>query len=180
MSAEKHVKTKDPLFGWTATDRSLEILPDNLDPASSTGTSINIFVWGVGLGLNHTENLMIKKLRKVRETSGLELDEDEAEPTIGRNFKTKFEIPNENSENILITDSDFNLSDKTSAICITADMSFKSRLEAEFKREYQNVEFLFRQRPGLGGMAALLRSVSQVPGKYLCLLVTIEGMKGTR
>ena len=124
VSAEKHVKTKDPLFGWTATDRSLEILPDNLDPASSTGTSINIFVWGVGLGLNHTENLMIKKLRKVRETSGLELDEDEAETTIGRNFKTKFEIPNENSENILITDSDFNLSDRTSAICITADMSF--------------------------------------------------------
>ena len=38
MSAEKHVKTKDPLFGWTATDRPLEIPPDNLDPASSTGS----------------------------------------------------------------------------------------------------------------------------------------------
>ena len=48
-SAEKHVKTKDPLFGWTATDRPLDIPPDNLDPASSTGTSINIFVWGVGV-----------------------------------------------------------------------------------------------------------------------------------
>ena len=93
ISAEKHVKTKDPLFGWTATDRPLEIPTDNLDPASSTGTSINIFVRGVGVGLSHTENLMIKKLREVRETSGLELDEEEAEPTIGRNFKTKFEIP---------------------------------------------------------------------------------------
>ena len=91
---------------------------------------------------------MIKKLREVRETNGLELGEEEAEPTIGRNFKTKFEIPNEYSENILITDSDFILSDRTSAICITADMSFKSRIEADFKREYQNVEFLFRQRPG--------------------------------
>ena len=49
-------------------------------------------------------------------------------------------------------------------------MSFKSRLEADFKREYQNVEFLFRQRPGLGGMAAL--PPAQVPGKYLCFLVT--------
>ena len=68
-----------------------------------------------------------------------------AEPTIGRNFKTKFEVPNEYLENILITDSDFILSDRTSAICITAVMSFKSRLEADFKREYQNVEFLFRQ-----------------------------------
>ena len=48
VSAEQHVKTKDPLFGWTATDRPLEIPPENLDPASSTGTSINILSgeWG--------------------------------------------------------------------------------------------------------------------------------------
>ena len=144
VSAEQHVKTEDPLFGWTATDRPLEIPPDNLEPASSTGTSINIFVRGVGVGLTHTGNLMIKKLREVRETSGLELNEEEAVPTIGWNFKTKFEIPNEYSENILITDNDFILSDRTSAICIMADMSFKSRLEADFKKEYQNVEFLFR------------------------------------
>ena len=149
ISAGKHMKTENPLFGWTATDRPLDIPPDNSDPASSTRTSINIFVRGVVVGLTHTEILMTKKLREVRETNGLELDGEEAEPTIGRNFKTKFEIPNGSSENILITDSDFILSDRTSAICITADMSFKSRLEAEFKREYQNVEFLFRQRPGL-------------------------------
>ena len=172
ISAGKHMKTEIPLFGWTATDRPLDIPPDNSDPASSTGTSINIFVRRVGVELTHTENLMIKKLREVRETSGLELDGEEAEPTIGRNFKTKFEIPNEYSENILITDSDFILSDRTSAICITANMSFKSRLEADFKREYQNVEFMFRQRPGLGGMAALPPSLAQVPGKYLCFLVT--------
>ena len=179
VSAGKHMKTEDPLFGWTATDRPLEIPPDNLDPAPSTGTSINIFVRGLGVGLTHTEHLMIKKLREVRETSELELDEEEAEPIIGRNFKTKFEIPNDNSENILITDSDFILSDMTSAICITADMSFKSRLEADFKREYQNVEFLFRQRPGLGGMAALPPSVAQIPGKYLCFLVTRVSEKST-
>ena len=172
LSAEQHLKTEDPLIGWTATDRPLEIPPDNLDPASLTGTSINIFVRGVGVGLIHTKNSMIKKLREVGETIGLELGEEEAEPTIGRNFKTKFEVPNENSENILITDSDFILSDRTSAICITAEMSFKSRLEADFKRKNQNVEFLFRQRPGLGGMAALFSSVAQVPGKYLCFLIT--------
>ena len=44
VSAEKHVKTKDPLFGWTATDRPLEVPPDSLESASSTGTSINILV----------------------------------------------------------------------------------------------------------------------------------------
>ena len=38
---------------------------------------------------------MKKKLKEVRETSELELDDEEAESTIGRNFKTKFEIPNE-------------------------------------------------------------------------------------
>ena len=81
---------------------------------------------------------MIKKLREARETSGLDLEEEEAEPTIGRNFKTKIENPNEYSESILITDSDFILPDRTSASCITAVMSFKSRLEADFKREYQN------------------------------------------
>ena len=170
VSAEKHMKTEDPLLGWTATDRPLEIPPDNLDPVPSTGTSINCFVRGVGVGLNHTENLMIKKLREVRETSGLELDGEQAEPTIRRNFKTKFEIPNEYSENILITDSDFILSDRTSAICITADMSFKSRLEADFKREYQNVEFLFRPLPS---------SVAQVPSKYLCFLVTRVSERNT-
>ena len=62
------------------------------DPTTSTGTSINIFVRGVGVGLTHTENLMIKKLKEVRETSGLELEEEEPEPTIGREFQTKFEI----------------------------------------------------------------------------------------
>ena len=149
VSAEKHMKTKDPLFGWTATDRPLEIPPDNSDSASSTGTSINIFVRGVGVRLTLTEHLMIKKLREVRETNGLESDQEEAEPTLGRNFKTKFEVSNEYLENVLITDSDFILSDRRSVICITADKSFKTRLEADFKREYQKVEFLFRQGPGL-------------------------------
>ena len=142
VSAMKHDKSGNPLFGWTATDRPLDIQRDNLSLAPSTGTSINIFVRGVGLGLTHTENFMIKKLREVRETSGLELDQEEAEPTIGKNFKTGFEIPNENilirehpySENILITDSDFILSDRTSAILITADMSFNTRLETDFKK----------------------------------------------
>ena len=179
VSAEQHVKTEEPLFGWTAIDMPLEIPPDKLDPASSKGTLINIFVRGVGVGLTHTKNLMIKKLKEVRETGELELGEEEAEPTIGRNFKTKFEIPNQYSENIMITVSDFILSDRTSATCITADMSFRSRLEADFKREHQNVEFLFRQRPGLGGMAALPPSVAQVPGKYLCFLVTRVNERNT-
>ena len=93
VSAEKHVNTKDPLFGWTVTDRPLEIPSDNLDPASSTGTSINIFVRGVVVGLTHTKNLMIKKLREVKETNGLELDEEEAEPAIDEISKQNLIYP---------------------------------------------------------------------------------------
>ena len=68
----------------------------------------------------------------MRETNGLELDQKEVEPTLGRKFKIKFEIPNEFSENILITDSDFIWSERTSAICIKAEMNFNIRLEANF------------------------------------------------
>ena len=71
VSAMKHVKTGNPLFGWTVTDRSLELSTDNLNPASSTGTPINICVRRVGVGLTHTQNLMVKKLREVRETNWL-------------------------------------------------------------------------------------------------------------
>ena len=68
---------------------------------------------------------MTTKLKEVREINGLELDQEKVEPTIGRNFMTKFEIQNEYSENILILEKDFILSDRNSAICITANMSFK-------------------------------------------------------
>ena len=96
------MKERNSLFGWTATDRPLDIATDNLSRAPSMGTSIHFFVRGVGVGLTHTENLMIKKLREMRALNGLELDQDEVEPTIGNKFKAKFEIPNEYSENILI------------------------------------------------------------------------------
>ena len=95
VSAQKHVKSENPLFGWTATDQPLEIPRDSLSHVPSTGTSINIFVRGVGVGLTHTKNLMIKKPREVRETNGLELDQEGAELTIGRRclkFRMSFRI----------------------------------------------------------------------------------------
>ena len=33
-------------------------------------------------------------------------------------------------------------------------MSFRTALAADFKREYKNVEFLWKQRPGIGGVVA--------------------------
>ena len=67
------MKTGNPLLGWTATGPAARDTADNLEPASSTGTSINIFVRGVGVGLIHIENLLIDKIKEVRETSELEL-----------------------------------------------------------------------------------------------------------
>ena len=114
VSAEQHVRTEDPLFGWTATDRALEKPSDNLDPASSTGTSINFFCPGSG-GRTYPHRKFDDK-----ETQGSKRDQ-RARTGRGRGrayHRTKFEIPNEYSENILITDSDFILSDRTSAILL--------------------------------------------------------------
>ena len=140
----------------------------------STGTSMDIFVRGVGVGLTHTENLIIKKLRIARETGDLEAEtgEEPKKPDIGRVIESYFNLPNEYSSNIILTDSDFILTNRTCAIAITADMSFRTALAADFKREYKNVEFLWKQRPGIGGVAALPPAASQIPGNYLCFLVT--------
>ena len=93
-------------------------------------------------------------------------------PPFGRIFESYFDLPNHYSSNIVITDSDFILTERTCAIAITADVSFKTALAADFKREYKNIEFLWKQRPGVGRMIALPPVASQTPGKYLCFLVT--------
>ena len=59
---------------------------------------------------------------------------------------------------------------ETCAIAITADMSFRTALAADFKREYKNVEFLWKQRPGIGGVAALPPAGVADTGKVLMLL----------
>ena len=118
--------------------------------------------------------MIIKKLRIARETGDLEAEtgEEPKKPDIGRVAESYFNLPNEYSSNIILTDSDFILTNRTCAIAITADMSFRTALAANFKREYKNVEFLWKQRPGIGGVAALPPAASQIPGKYLCFLVT--------
>ena len=133
---------------------------------------MDIFVRGVGVGLTHTKNLIIKKLKSARETGELETEGENAKKSpFGRIFESYFDLPNHYSNNIVITDSDFILTERTCAIAITADVSFKTALAADFKREYKNIEFLWKQRPGVGGMIALPPVASKIPGKYLCFLV---------
>ena len=170
---------------WAAQEGQLLIPASNLDlipGMRSTGTSMDIFVRGVGVGLTHTENLIIKKLRIARETGDLEAEigEEPKKPDIGRVVESYFNLPNEYSSNITLTDSDFILTNRTCAIAITADMSFRTALATDFKREYKNVEFLRKQRPGVGGVAALPPAASQISGKYLCFLGDGEAARGPR
>ena len=64
--------------------------------------------------------------------------EEPKKPDIGRVVESYFNLPNEYSSSIILTDSDFILTDRTCAIAITADMSFKTALAADFRREYKN------------------------------------------
>ena len=63
----------------------------------------------MGVGLTHTENLVIKKLRIARETGDLEAEkgEEPKKPDIGRLVESYFNLPNQYSSNIILTDSDF-------------------------------------------------------------------------
>ena len=173
----KYMKTEREDPSWAAQEGRLLIPASNLDlipGMRSTGMSMDIFVRGVGVGLTHTENLIIKKLRIARETGDLEAEtgKEPKKPDIWRVVESYFNLPSEYSSSIILTDSDFILTNGTCAIAITADMSFRTALAAEFKREYKNIEFLWKQRPGVGGVAALPPAASQIPGKYLCFLVT--------
>ena len=173
----KYKKTEREGPSWAAQEGRLLIPASNLDLISGmrpTGTSMDNFDRGVGVGHTHTENFLMKKLRTARETGDLEAEtgEDPKKPDIGRVVESYFNLPNEYSSSIILTESNFILTNRTCAIAITADMSFKTALEADFKRECKNIEFLWKQRPGLGGVAALPPAASQISGKYLCFLVT--------
>ena len=89
----KYVKTERDDPSWAAQEERLLIPASNLDLKAglrSTGTSMDIFVRGVGVRLTHTEKLLIKKLRIAIETGDLEAEtgEDPKKPDIGRVFES--------------------------------------------------------------------------------------------
>ena len=102
------------------------------------------FCQGRGLGLTHTEKLFMKKFKIARETGGLEAETDEGpkEPDIRRVLKSYFILTSEYSNSIILKNSDFLLTNRTCAIAITADLSFRTALAADFRRGYKSIEFL--------------------------------------
>ena len=86
----KNVSHDNTESSWVAPDGPLRVPESNhdlLDFGQSTGTSMDIFVRGVGVGLTHTKNLIITKLKLARETGELETDGKNAKkPPFGRFF----------------------------------------------------------------------------------------------
>ena len=76
----KYMKTEQEDPSWAAQEGRLLLPAFNLDLISgmrSMGTSMDIFCPGSGVGLTHTENLIIKKLKIARETGDLEAETGE-------------------------------------------------------------------------------------------------------
>ena len=88
---------------------------------------------GLGVGLTLNKNLIIKNLKSAKETGELETEGENAKkPTFGRIFESYFDLPNHYTNNIVLTDSDFILTERSCAITITGDVSFKTALAADF------------------------------------------------
>ena len=86
----KYISRDNTESNWVAPDGPLRVPQSNLDLLDfgrSTGTSMDIFVRGVGVGLTHTKNLIIKKWKSARETGELETEGKNAKKTI---FWTNF------------------------------------------------------------------------------------------
>ena len=86
--SKKYIKTERDDPSWVGQEGQLLIPASNLDLISgmrSTGTSVDFCVLGVGVGLTHTENLIIKKLRIARETGDLEAEtgQEPKKPDLG-------------------------------------------------------------------------------------------------
>ena len=96
---------------------------------------MDIFVWGVGVEPTHTEKILVKQLRIARETGDLEAEtgEDPKKPDKGKVVESFFNLANEYSRSTILTDSDFIFTNRTCAIAITADMSFRTALASDFK-----------------------------------------------
>ena len=130
---------------WIAPDGPLRVPESNLDLLDFgrlTGTSMDFLVRGVGVGLTHTKNLIIKKFKLARETGKLETEGENAKkPPFGQIFESFFDHSNHYLNNVVITDSDFILTERTCAIAITADVSSKTALAADFKESIRISSF---------------------------------------
>ena len=154
----KYLRSDKQDSSWAAKEGTL--VHTSLEPPLNTKRAIDMDVDGYfcpgswGRDLPTLKKISIKKVKSAREKGDLEAEGPE-KPDKGWVVQSYFNLPNEPSGNIVLTGSDFILTERTCAIAITADMSYRTTLAANFRREYKNSEFLWKQTPGAGGAAAL-------------------------
>ena len=81
-----------------------------------------------------------------RETGELYANGENPIKRLLNNLLVIFDLPNHYSNNIVVNDSDFILTDCPCAIAKAADVSFESALAADFKRENNDVEFFLETK----------------------------------
>ena len=89
-------------------------------------------------------------------------------PDIGRVIESYINLPSEYSSSIILTYCDFILPDRTCPIAISVDMILKTALAADFRQYNKCIEFLLKQRLGVGAVTALPLVAPILPRKYLC------------
>ena len=163
----KYLKSESLDSSLDAQEGRLRIQTSNLHLAPdgrSTGTLIVNFSASGGRTYPHWIKSN-QKMKNAGETGNLEAETEKCseKSDISRVLKSYFGFPNEYSSIIVLTEGDFILTEGTCAI--TADMSFRTVLAADFSREYKSIELLWKQRPGVGGVVALPPAASRAPGK---------------
>ena len=90
----------------------------------------------MGVGLTHTKKLLIKNKNGQRRQGNWNLRENTLKNlAFGLVFGSDFDLQNLYSKKIVVTDSDYRLTECMCAIVITDDVSFKAALAADFKKE---------------------------------------------
>ena len=107
---------------------------------------MDIFVRGVRVGLTHTKNLIFKKLKSARETGNWKRRARTLKKTsFGRIFESYFDLPNHYSNNVVIMDSDFILTERTCAITVCSEPeeydtgSFRHLFGFQFQESFNQV-----------------------------------------
>ena len=131
----KYISHDNTESNWVAPDGPLRVPRSNLGPPrlwAIDGDVDGYFCPGSG-GRTHPHRKSHNKNIEIGKGNRRTRDENAKKPPFGRIFESYFDLPNHYSNNIVITDSDFILTERTCAIAITADVSFKTALAADFK-----------------------------------------------
>ncbi len=130
---------------------------------------------------------MIKRIKASYDRIGIDTFDHDEEPANAVDYPTKQEQRTEIgkvtiydfkrsfvgwSANLQLEHKDFLTRKRSMAVSAPGSRDSKMRLGAESDREYGHKEFLFRQRPEVGGVIALPPAITSEEGKYVLIFIT--------